>query len=190
MVNVAILCEGKSDKNFFASLINHLGLDKNLVSFYIFGGKSKFFELANTNYQDLKLEIDSGQIEKVLFVVDADNATTDSVYGGFENTQKQLDVVIKQLKIENISHTYVMCDPTTKIGYLESFILTTIPEAQRSCINNFLACSQFQSKENHKAILNQIYNLAYPEAPYNFEHQYFESLKMRITDLFKQATTA
>jgi hypothetical protein len=185
MVNIAIVCEGKNDKEFLETLISHIGFDKSKANFYIFGGKSKFFELANTKYKDLKLEIDSGQIEKVLFVLDADDATTDIVYGGFENTQKELNVVINQLGIENISHAYVMCDPTTKIGYLESFILSTIPEGQRNCIKNFLECSQFKSKENHKAILNQIYNIAYPKAPYNFEHHHFEPLKTQLTHLFK-----
>lgn len=190
MVKAAILCEGKNDQVFFETLMNHLGFDKHKVSFYIFSGKSKFFQLDNTNYKDLKLEIDSGQIGKALFVVDADDIKKDSIYGGFENTLEKLNDVIKKLEIEGISDTYVMCDPTTKIGYLESFLLSTIPEAQRDCINNFLACSKFESKENHKAIINQIYNIAYPKAPYNFGHHHFELLKTQLTHLFKYPINA
>ena len=77
-----------------------------------------------------------------------------------------------------------MRDPETNIGYLESFILSTIPTAQRNCIEGFLACSQFKSKESHKAILNQIYKLAYPNAPYNFEHHFFKPLINELTNLF------
>ena len=185
MVNVAILCEGRNDKEFIGTLISHLGFGNNNANFYIFGGKSKFFELDNTKYKDLKLDIDSGQIEKVLLVVDADDMKNDIVYGGFENTQSALNAIIKQLGLEAVSRPYIMCDPATKTGYLESFILSTIPVAQRNCIEGFLECSQFKSKENHKAILNQIYKLAYPNAPYDFEHHHFESLKIELTNLFK-----
>jgi len=133
----------------------------------------------------LKLDIDSGQIEKVLLVVDADDMKNDIVYGGFENTQSALNAIIKQLGLEAVSRPYIMCDPATKTGYLESFILSTIPVAQRNCIEGFLECSQFKSKENHKAILNQIYKLAYPNAPYDFEHHHFEITENRINNLFK-----
>ena len=185
MVNVAILCEGRNDKEFIEVLISHLGFDKNSAIFYIFGGKSKFFELDNSKYRDLKLELDSGQIEKVFFVLDADDIKNDTIYGGFENSHTALHYLIKQLGLEAVSRTYIVCDPATKMGYLESLILSTIPETQRNCIEGFLECSQFKSKENHKAILNQIFNIAYPEEPYNFEHHHFESLKIELTNLFK-----
>ncbi len=79
-----------------------------------------------------------------------------------------------------------MCDPMKKIGYLESLILSTISPEQRACIESFLACSQFESKENHKAILNQIYNMAYPNAPYDFAHSHFDELKTKLRELFEQ----
>jgi hypothetical protein len=80
-----------------------------------------------------------------------------------------------------------MCDPETKVGYLESLILSTIEQEQRNCIQCFLSCSQFESKENHKAILNQIYKLAYPNAPYDFSHSYFNDLKTQLTQLFAES---
>ena len=184
MVNVAIVCEGKDDKAFFETLISHLVFDEKNANFYILGGKSNFFDANNMSFKDLKLEIDGGQIEKVFFVVDADNVEADAVYGGLENTQTALNNIIKQLGVEEIAQTYIMRDPETNIGYLESFILSTIPTAQRNCIEGFLACSQFKSKESHKAILNQIYKLAYPNAPYNFEHHFFKPLINELTNLF------
>ena len=189
MVSVAIVCEGKDDKAFFETLISHLVshlvFNEKNANFYILGGKSNLFDVDNKRFKDLKLEIDGGQIEKVLFVVDADDVKTDAVYGGFENTQTALNNIIKQLDLKDIAHTYIMCDPATKTGYLESFILSTIPTAQRICIEGFLACSQFKSKENHKTILNQIYKLAYPNAPYDFQHPHFKPLINELTDLFK-----
>jgi len=189
MVSVAIVCEGKDDKTFFEALISHLVsnfvFDEKPATIYILGGKSNFFDVDNKRFKDLKLEIDSEQIEKVLFVVDADDVKADAVYGGFENTQTALNKIIKQLELEEVARTYIMCDPTKKTGYLESFILSTIPTAQRNCIEGFLACSQFKSKENHKTILNQIYKLAYPNAPYDFQHPHFERLKTELNHLFK-----
>jgi hypothetical protein len=122
--------------------------------------------------------------EKILFVIDADDVINDAIYGGYENTEKALNGLISQLDFQDISSTHIMCDPITKTGYLESFILSTIPEQQRNCIERFLDCSQFKSKENHKAILNQIYNIAYPNAPYNFAHPHFEELKTKLRELF------
>jgi hypothetical protein len=185
MVSVAIVCEGNDDKAFFKTLISHLGFKEKHVGFYVFHGKSNIFKSNDKRYADLKLDVENGQIENVLFVVDADDVKNDIVYGGFENTQTALNNVIKQLDFEEIAHTYVMCDPETKTGYLEPLILPTISEPQRNCIEGFLKCSQFKSKENHKAILNQIYKLAYPNAPYDFQHPHFEPLKTELTNLFK-----
>lgn len=53
---------------------------------------------------------------------------------------------------------------------------------------HFLDCSKFKLKEHHKAIINQIYKIAYPEAPYNFEHRHFNELKQQLTKLFQDVT--
>ncbi|NOQ36517.1 MAG: hypothetical protein GQ569_11595 [Methylococcaceae bacterium] len=185
MVSSAILYEGKNDRVFIEEFITHLNFDNNKVQSYIFGGKSNFFDIENQNYQDLRLDIESSQIEKILFIVDADDIKNDKLYGGFENTQTALNKLIQELQFEAIASSYIMCDPKTQVGYLESFILSTIPEQQRDCIERFLGCSQFKSKENHKAILNQIYKIAYPNAPYNFEHSHFDKLKAELNKLFK-----
>lgn len=184
MVSVAIICEGKNDRDFCKELIAHLGFHEHHVNFYTFGGKSKLFDSTDKKYDDLKLDIDSNQIEKVLFIVDADDMINDAIYGGYQNTQTALNDIIDQLGFQDVSRTYIVCDPTTKTGYLESFILSTISEAQRKCIECFLECSQFKSKENHKAILNNIYKIAYPHAPYIFEHPHFEPLKTELKSLF------
>ena len=52
----AILHEGKSiDKGFFELLLEHLELDKNLISFLGMGSKSNFFKIDNKRYKDLIL---------------------------------------------------------------------------------------------------------------------------------------
>ncbi len=80
---------------------------------------------------------------------------------------------------------YIVCDPATEEGYLESLILSTIPDEHKECINSFLNCSNFSSKENHKAILNQIYKMGYPNVPYNFSHPNFDNLKNKLKALLK-----
>lgn len=184
MVKVAIVCEGKSDFEFLTELICHLGFNEKNAIPYRFSGKSFVLDATHKKYKDLKNEIDNDQIEKILFVVDSDSEKSDPKHNGYENTQIALDSIIESLGFTAISHTYIMCDPMTRKGYLESLILSTIPEKQRNCIACFLACSEFKSKEHHKAILNDIYRLAYPNAPYNFEHTHFDELKTKLKNLF------
>jgi hypothetical protein len=95
-----------------------------------------------------------------------------------------LEKIIIHLGFQEISQIYIMCDPNTNEGYLESFILSAIPSEQRNCIESFLTCSQFKSKESHKAIINQIYKIAYPNYPCDFTHKHFEPLKATLKSLF------
>jgi len=197
MVKVAIFHEGNEkkthDNELLKLLIKNLGLAIEKVKFVGMGGKSNFFNInyneqgkfENENYRELLLDIKREAIKKVLFVIDADYFDDDEVYGGFENTKNEIKKVFKELNIENIADFYITCDPQEKCGYLESFILSTIPNEQKECINNFLDCSNFKSKENHKAILNQIYKIAYPEAPFDFSHPNFNELKEKLQNLFE-----
>ncbi len=191
MVESAILYEGKNDKEFIETLINDcLAMDASAVFHGIFGSKAKFFDSKHTHYQRLKKFIEAEQIEKILFIIDADDSEKDKKYGGFENTQRELTSVIEELGFQAISEIYITCNPETKTGYLESLILSTISPEQRQCIECFLQCSHFESKEHHKAIFNQIYKLAYPQAPYNFEHPHFDELKQKINLLNLPKTNA
>lgn len=176
----AIICEGKTDREFLKVLLTHCSISAEQIDFYVVGNKSGFFNPESKRYQELLPKIETDQLERVLFVIDADSVENDQKYGGFENTQRELSLIIQKFKIELNSKVFINCDPETKIGYLELLILATISAEQRACIKEFLNCSQFKSKENHKAIVNQIYNIAYPDAPYNFEHPYFDELKEKL----------
>jgi len=189
MVKVAILHEGNAkkthDNELLKLLIEDLGCDVNKVEFFGFGSKSNFFKLDNPKYERLKLQIEEESINKILFVVDADYEENDEKCGGFENTEKELRKIINNLSLSNISDIYVTCDPQTKDGYLESFILSTIPTEKKECIETFLDCSDFKLKKNHKSVLSEIYKKAYPNAPYDFKHPNFYGLKMKLTKLCK-----
>jgi len=188
MVKVAIFHEGNvkrtHDNELLKLLIEALGLPLNKVKFVGMGSKNNFFKKDNNNYKELLLDIKREAIKKVLFVIDADYSENDSIYGGFENTKNEIEKIFRELKIEQISDLYITCDPQNRSGYLESLILSTIPDEQKKCIEYFLDCSNFKSKENHKAILNQIYKIAYPQAPFNFSHPNFDELKGKLMDLF------
>lgn len=188
MVKVAILHEGNSKKSsdyeILKLLIKELELDEKRVEFFGFGTKSNFFKIEETKYKRLKLLIEEEQINKVLFVLDADYKMNDDIYGGFENTEKELKKIIEELNISNNSDIYITRDPKTNHGYLESLILSSIPKKQKECIETFLKCSEFKSKKNDKAILNQIYKNAYPNAPFNFAHENFDELKEKLKKLF------
>lgn len=177
-MKVAIVCEGKNDKTFLQAFIKHLNLTIE-PSFYVLKGKSLLFDATDVQYQELKNAV-VAEPHKLLFVVDADDVKNDAGCGGFENTQQALNQVIAELGFEGVSSTYIMCDPMTQVGYLESLILSTISEQQKNCIQGFLDCSEFKSKENHKAILNSIYKTAYPNAPFNFTHPNFVELKNKL----------
>ena len=190
MVKVAILHEGNSkktnDNQLLKLLIESLNLEMKKVKFIGMGTKSNFFKRDNLDYKEIVKDIQREGIERTLFVVDADYEVNDSTYGGYQNTKIELEKVISELGLENYSDIYITCDPNEKCGYLESLILSTIPQKEKECIETFLECSDFKSKENHKAILNQIYKIAYPNAPFDFSHKNFDELKTKLKNLFEE----
>jgi len=190
MVKVAILHEGNAkktnDNELLKLLIQELELDSDKIVFFGMGVKSNFFKSEHPSYKNLKNLIECEEINKLLFVVDADYEHNDKKHGGYKNTENALKNIIDELGFQDYSDIYIVCDPKTKEGYLESLILSTIPEQHNLCIQNFLSCSEFKSKENHKSILNQIYKIAYPNKPYDFSHENFDTLKQKLRNLFEE----
>ena len=195
MVKVAILHEGnagKSEDNWLLKALTETlsGEDPTLfnwnrVECYGMGGKSNFFKQNYTTYRSLLPLIETDQISKVLFVMDADNEKNDATYGGYENTFAAWQTFVTDtLKIESISDLYIACDPIMKTGYVESLLLSTLDNDKKICIETFLNCSDFKAKGNDKAILNQIYKTAYPTAPYDLQHPHFGELKQKLRTLF------
>jgi len=185
---VAIFHEGKSKKSadveLLSLLIKDLKLDIKRVKFFGMKSKSNFFKIDDINYRELQQDIALENISKVLFVLDADYEKNDSVYGGYINTQREIKQMIENLALKEHADYFIMCDPKIKCGYLESFILASIPKKEKECIESFLGCSSFKSKENDKAILNQIYKIAYPENGFDFSHDNFDALKKKLKTLF------
>ena len=105
-----------------------------------------FFKVDNKRYKELLIKIETEKCDKVLFVVDADDVKNDVQYGGYNNTKTKLTNALNALSIKN-RDIYIMSDPTTKIGRLESLILSTISGNERKCIDDFLKCSEFKDKK-------------------------------------------
>jgi len=188
MVKAAILHEGNdkdtTDKKLIKSVLGNLALDAESVFFDGFGSKSNFFNIDNPKYSRLKNFVEAGQIDKILFIVDADYEKDDAKYKGFENTENELKNIINALGFQDIARFYIVCDPDTKTGYLESLILASLPEQKRNCIERFVKCSEINPKQIHKTIINHLYTIAYPDPPYNFDHSYFDELKAELKKLF------
>jgi len=185
MSKVAIFCEGQTDIQFLMTLVEYLRLKKNDIAPYIMGGKSSFFDIASKRYTNVKFRIESDEIERILFVLDADDSQKDAIYGGYKNTKSELSKIITQLGFQDISQIYIMCDPITENGNLESLILSTFETQKRECINRFLDCSQLLSKVDHNRVVYEIYNMLYPNEPYNFDHPNFDSLRTELNNLFE-----
>jgi hypothetical protein len=187
MVKVAILHEGhakKSEDNWLIkSLMSELGLSEYHFQFYGVGSKSNFYKPEMWFYAELQELVKDGQISKLFFVIDADYAKSDKQYGGYDNTLQSWQQLTATLGFEQISRLYITCDPRTRDGYLESLLFSTLDDEKVACIQTFLDCSDFKSKENHKAILNQIYRIAYPNAPFDLKHPYFDELKTKLREL-------
>lgn len=189
MVKVAILHEGScndktADKKLIRSLIEKLGLPESSIVYYAFGSKTEFFKITNPNYIEIKGYVEADEIDKILFIVDADHEKDDAKYKGYQNTEKELKNIIDELDFNDIARFYIVCDPVTKTGYLESLILASLSAEKRSCIEHFIECSEINPKQIHKTIINHLYTIAYPDPPYNFEHAHFDELKAELTKLF------
>lgn len=192
-MKVSILHEGKSiDKSFFELLYFHLGIDKEVldkrVNFIGMGNKSNFFKIENQNYKLLIEEIKREFVEKVLFVVDADYEGNKK-HDRYEDTLEAITIIQKELNIQYVSDTFIAFDMNSekKEGYSESLILSTLSDEENDCVKSFLEkCPEFRGKDSHKSIFNVVYKNAYPHAPYNFEHPYFDELKQKLKNLFKE----
>ncbi len=176
-MSIAIICEGKNDQEFLGEFIDFLGFNINQVDFYIFGGKSFIFNSDHPKYQKgLLVELEG--IDKILFVVDADYEDN-----AFDKTQKDLDQVIDTLELGKLSQTYIMCDPKTKKGYLESLILSTLEPEQKKCIECFLTCTGWKPEKGDKTVYHRLYKTGYPNPQHNFKHKNFKKLKDLLFNL-------
>ena len=176
-----ILHEGKDDKKYIKRVCEYLNIEVSDENFYEMGSKSTFFKEDNPIYSMIK---NDPRVEKILFVIDADYKKDNSIYGGYENSQRELIKIIDNLELKSISDFYIACDPKTKDGYFETLFYSCVPEDLKKCYNSFMDCSKFKAKQNYKTIITKLHELSSPSKPYSFDHENFDELKEKLINLF------
>jgi hypothetical protein len=183
---VRVVCEGKSDIKQIKSILKFLNIEFKEEHFIFTNGKSFLLNKSTPKYKTLLEHIENGFIQKILFIVDVDNVENDQALCGMENTVSKIEVLQKELNIENISDYYLACDPVTKKGYFESLLLSTVDKEVIKCYEDFRTCSALNSKAVDKNILTELHNLTKPEKPYAFEHPNFKNLKEKLEKLYEE----
>ncbi len=182
---VKIICEGKSDKNKIIELLLFLNIQYNDNNFIIMGNKSNIFNTNNDKYKTLLELIRVDKIRKILFIVDADYKKDNNKYGGYENTKKELNILVGSLNIESKSTFFISCNPSSKDGYFESLLLSTVDVTLMKCYDEFLNCIEFKEKNHHKYIMEQLHKITSPEKPYDFSNENFKILIKKLNALFR-----
>ncbi|MCB4747324.1 MAG: hypothetical protein LGB54_01825 [Sulfurovum sp.] len=178
---VIIAFEGKSDGEFFNSLLDEYGLDKTRVTYYNFRGKDNIFNIGHEYYDEIEKKYLS-KLEKILFVVDADNDKDPNPNRGFEASKKALKQLIDDLGFDEVSiDYYIMCDEKRE-GNLESFLLSILDDEQKECIDNFKECYKYELTDKWA------YNTFYKQKkePFDFNHQNFDKLREKLEKLYEE----
>lgn len=182
---VKVICEGISDKNKIVELLLYLGIEHSEDNFIVMGNKSNIFKVDNDKYKTLQVLIKADKIEKIFFIIDADYKKDNNKYGGYDNTLYELKNLITNLKIESKSDFFISCNPSTKDGYFETLLLSTVDDNLKKCYDEFLDCIEFKNKSHHKYIMEQLHKLTSPEKPYDFSSDNFKELKDKLIKIFQ-----
>lgn len=176
-----ILCEGGDDVGFLRRYIKFLEIAENKIDIEKMSNKSGFFDKAK--YSMIGQKVETGQYEKILFVLDADFVENDVVYGGYPNTEYKIREMIQQLGFDELADIFISCDPTTKNGNLEHLLLSTVEDKKKSCLECFIDCVDGLDANSNKKIVTTSYEVIFKDTPYNFDHINFEILKNKIIEL-------
>lgn len=175
---VIIAYEGKSDRDFFDTLIKSYELPYNEVIFYDFEGKDNLLNISHSYYDEIEKK-HIGKIDKILFVVDADNKKDHNPNRGYEASEKALIKLIEDLGFNIPIDYHIMCDENRE-GHLESFLLSVLDDEQKKCINTFKECYKYDLSDKW------VYNTFYKQMqhPFDFNHKNFNTLKQKLQNLF------
>jgi hypothetical protein len=150
-MKVAIICEGVGDKTFLEDFIKHLDIE-NKPNFYVCGGLSNLLDSNYRKYTELRRVV-AAEAHKLLFMVDADKAVNGTNCDGLEKTQRALCALITEFGLEHASSThdtYVMHDPTTLTGNLESVIYRPSPRSKKAAFSRSSVVLDSSQKNNIK----------------------------------------
>jgi hypothetical protein len=178
---VIIAYEGKSDGEFFDTLLDKYELDKNQILYYEFEGKDNLFNIGHKHYDEIEKKY-LNKVSHILLVVDADNKKDSNPNRGYEASEKALNTLIEDLSFEDVlMDYYIMCDEN-KEGYLESFLLSVLDDKQKKCIEEFKGCFEYELTD--KWVYNSFYK--HNKYPFDFEHPNFKNLKEKLEKMYEE----
>ena len=168
---VAILHEGKTDKDFFNNLFQTYNLDVNedRVKYYNFEGIDNIFQIGHSHYDEIESD---NIVSKILIVIDADN--------NYKGHQQKLEELIENLDFKSINIDFFIMSDEFQKGNLESFLLSVLDDEQKECIKNFRKCYKYEL--NDKWTYNTFYKQK--KYPFDFNHKNFDILKQKLQTLF------
>jgi len=185
---VRIFVEGEDDKKFIITLLRFfiknkeidLGSNNNFDDFIeIMGNKSKL--LNSSEYINISKQIGK-KIKRVLFIFDCDFEKDNKKCNGMENSEQCFDSLIEELKwdikIDKEEHLHIF---NRNLDYC---IAETI--GKEHCLLKIENCLELNTLKPNRKPLSALYGIMYPKAPYNFEHQNFDTLKTKLKNLFKE----
>ncbi len=168
---VGILHEGKTDKEFFTTLLKIYDLPdtQNDIKYYNFEGIDNIFKVNHKHYDEIEKD---NILKSILIVIDADKK-----YKEYNEDLKQL---LDNLSFKNVNlDFFIMCDEN-KQGNLESFLLSVLDDEQKKCVQNFRDCYKYDLTDKWA------YSTFYKQKkyPFDFNHKNFNDLKQKLQNLF------
>ena len=94
---VIIAFEGKSDIEFFDSILDAYALPKDQVIYYDFKGKDNIFDIGHSYYDEIEKKY-LNKINKMMLIVDADNEKDPNPNRGYEASEKKLQEIKNDLE--------------------------------------------------------------------------------------------
>jgi len=179
-----IICEGRTDRNNLKNLLAFIEIEASDDDFIVMGNKSNLLNPNYIGYKNLNNEIANKIVAKLLFIIDSDDENSDALSGGYQNTTEKIIDLQEKLEVKEMSDYYIACDPETQKGYFESLLLSTVEEDIKRCYIDFLKCSNLESKDNQKTIMEELHRLTKLDKPYDFTHPHFDELKTKLQNLF------
>ncbi|WP_457564626.1 hypothetical protein [Caminibacter sp.] len=143
--------------------------------FEVKNGKSKLL-----NLEEYDLDNKLKKVSRVLFVLDCDLEENDRKCGGCEKTEQCLLKIENEFKKRDKEVEHFLFDKN-----LEEFILNSLDEKSRTCLNDLKDCFNLEDRSKHKKALVCVYKGIYPEKPFDFNHPNFDELRKKILWLLR-----
>jgi hypothetical protein len=184
VVKSLILVEGADDIRFIKIFLEFLECDKKYINVKQLNNKSNFFKIETYRDKHILEDLKDENYNKLILIFDADFLDTNVKYGGFINSEREIQNMIidirKEIDFDFDIDYHIMCDPLTTDGNLEHLIISTLPTEKQQCVNALLECIKPYKNQGNKKIVLSSYKTIFEEPNYNFSHKNFETLRKKL----------